>query len=71
MYKCFDQLTYSRPLTFTQNIEWHLMNLDPKMLFLRRIFSYNFKDEIFIYSFFESSVIYLTLQEDVLVGIYV
>ena len=37
------------------------MILGFKMLFIERIFSYNFKDEIFIYLFFEFSVIYSIL----------
>ena len=47
------------------------MNLGFKILFLQRIFCYNFKEEIFIYSFFEFSVIYLILYEEVSLGIYV
>ena len=42
-----------------------------KMIFLQRMFCYNFKDEIFIYLFFEFSVIYLILYEEVSLGIYV
>ena len=39
------------------------------MLFLEKSFCYNFKDEIFIYSFFTLSVIYLILYEEVFLGI--
>ena len=41
------------------------MNLGFKILSLQRIFYYNFKGEISIYSFFEFSVIYLILYEEV------
>ena len=41
------------------------------MLFLRRIFCYNFKKRIFINSFFEFSVIYLILHEKVSLDKYV
>ena len=51
IYKFFDKLTYYAPLTRMQTIGWHLMNVGFKMIFLQRIFSYNFKDEIFIHSF--------------------
>ena len=47
------------------------MNQRFKMLFLQKIFSYNFKDKIFIYSFFKFSVIYSILHVDVPVGMYV
>ena len=41
------------------------------MLLLQIIRCYNFNDETFIYSFFEFSVIYWILYEDVSLGIYV
>ena len=47
------------------------MNLSFKMQFLQRIFCYNFNDKIFIDSFFEFSVVYLILFEEVFLGIYI
>ena len=41
------------------------------MQFLQRIFCYNFKDKIFISTFFEFSVAYLILYEEVPLGINV
>ena len=48
-----------------------LINQCFEMLFIWGIFSYNFENEIFMYSFFEFNVIYWTLYEDLTVGIYI
>ena len=46
------------------------MNLGFKMLYLRRMFGYNFKDGIFIHLFYDFYIIYPILYVDVTVGIY-
>ena len=51
IYQCFDELTYSYPMTRTRTIEWHLMNLGFKIIFLRKIFNDIFKDLINLLNF--------------------